>query len=760
MAEPITNEQLIRASQNCETLDDVTNGDENSNATSPGGRVYPTIAKALYQVIQAGGYESFLTESALLASVPSVPKKAAKALDTHKIWYWNGSSWIDTGLSELDQAKADATTKANAAKSEAISSAATDATTKANAAETNAINQAIQFTVRATYKPSSNGVLRVPYTPIGSGVDNDISHFVNNGDHVAYFKDSGLYAEHYTLNGKKLENSNMKLLNVPSIPETKQSVIEILGVTGAVGVGEGWIDVNEKSYGLISSINVPFSPADNGLTEQYILPNGYVLYPPENVDPPVVITPDTTYQQKFPTWVSNGTTTTVYDETGLKATVNKAVLAPFAISEKVAVGVVDDNKWFGVTPLARQMAISTSEAIFPNPDRYLVIIPTYGQSLSVGSGGVPIYTTVDKNPLPNRLLKFKDFSVTFNRTGGSGVIRVIEPSELTDFEPLAAFDLGNNYSGETLAEQMIIQLSNKIDGSGGVRFLTYAAGVGGSTIDQLGQGSDGYQTFMNALTGAKNIAAKKGWKVIVPAFVWQHGESGLTDTGYKTKLSALRTQMQTDIKAITGQSMNVHCYVANPSTARSLTQYASSQAMYELSRDDSSNFTQVGGVYECQPYSDFTHLTTRGYTLLGHKYADAIYYDLINGFGSYKAVTPKIITRTNNVIDIEFYVPKPPLKFMTNDVVYDIANKGFTYTDSTSSATISSVDILPDGKTVRITLSATPTGANKKIRAGWNGSTADYIGRQRTNLCDSNNGKSVMNDDLNHFCLTFEENLA
>lgn len=105
MAEPITKEQLIEASQDAETLGDVVNGDNASNVTSREGRIYPTIAKALYEVIQTGGFEPFLTQAALLASVPTVPKKAAKALDTKKIWYWGGSSWTDTGLSELDQAK-------------------------------------------------------------------------------------------------------------------------------------------------------------------------------------------------------------------------------------------------------------------------------------------------------------------------------------------------------------------------------------------------------------------------------------------------------------------------------------------------------------------------------------------------------------------------------------------------------------------------------------------------------------------------------
>lgn len=104
MADVITKQELIDASEDAHTLEEVVNSDDQTEVTSRLGRVYPSIAKALYSIIQTGGFEPFATEAQLLASVPTVSKKAAKALDTKKIWLWNGSSWVDTGLSELDQA--------------------------------------------------------------------------------------------------------------------------------------------------------------------------------------------------------------------------------------------------------------------------------------------------------------------------------------------------------------------------------------------------------------------------------------------------------------------------------------------------------------------------------------------------------------------------------------------------------------------------------------------------------------------------------
>ena len=67
------------------------------------------------EVIAAGFFKGFATETALKASLPTVSEMRARADDTRKIWRWNRTSaegvtpitgtWIDTGLSDVDQAK-------------------------------------------------------------------------------------------------------------------------------------------------------------------------------------------------------------------------------------------------------------------------------------------------------------------------------------------------------------------------------------------------------------------------------------------------------------------------------------------------------------------------------------------------------------------------------------------------------------------------------------------------------------------------------
>lgn len=48
---------------------------------------------------------NYQTQAALLAFTPTQANYTAKALDTKKVWYWDGTKWNDTGLSEYDLAK-------------------------------------------------------------------------------------------------------------------------------------------------------------------------------------------------------------------------------------------------------------------------------------------------------------------------------------------------------------------------------------------------------------------------------------------------------------------------------------------------------------------------------------------------------------------------------------------------------------------------------------------------------------------------------
>ncbi|MDV7638736.1 hypothetical protein R4611_02355 [Acinetobacter baumannii] len=96
--EIITREQLVNASLDADSLELFISGSDSEDVLTRLGQNYPTLAKLILMLMETGGFEPFLTEAALKASVPTVPKKAAFAMDTGTIWYWNGSAWAASFL--------------------------------------------------------------------------------------------------------------------------------------------------------------------------------------------------------------------------------------------------------------------------------------------------------------------------------------------------------------------------------------------------------------------------------------------------------------------------------------------------------------------------------------------------------------------------------------------------------------------------------------------------------------------------------------
>ena len=80
------------------------------------GLDYDSLPRLVRLLSENGMFKPFETQAQLLAYVPEVAPTAAKALDTKKVWLWKQTGaegvepkvleWIDTGLSEVDLAKA------------------------------------------------------------------------------------------------------------------------------------------------------------------------------------------------------------------------------------------------------------------------------------------------------------------------------------------------------------------------------------------------------------------------------------------------------------------------------------------------------------------------------------------------------------------------------------------------------------------------------------------------------------------------------
>ena len=126
----ITKQELIDAQKDAQTLEDAVNGEPGKLIKSRTGREFYSLASVpqintmtreeisttvapkadkIYVdqlVINANNnITNYQTQAALLAFIPTTANYTAKALDTKKVWLWDGVQWNDTGLSELDLAK-------------------------------------------------------------------------------------------------------------------------------------------------------------------------------------------------------------------------------------------------------------------------------------------------------------------------------------------------------------------------------------------------------------------------------------------------------------------------------------------------------------------------------------------------------------------------------------------------------------------------------------------------------------------------------
>lgn len=185
--QPVTREKLINADIDVENLGKAVNeetivtpryGDQYKSAPltikeieDNGVAAVAALNAKADQVVAQGFYKGYTTEALLLADKPVVAEMRARADDTRKIYRWNRTSaegvtpitgtWVDTGLSELDLAKADATTKANAAEANSKT-----------------------FTVDLLNKQNPNFIkLKDSFKSIGSGLA--LAYYANNLAHPA-----------------------------------------------------------------------------------------------------------------------------------------------------------------------------------------------------------------------------------------------------------------------------------------------------------------------------------------------------------------------------------------------------------------------------------------------------------------------------------------------------------------------------------------------------------------------------------------------
>jgi hypothetical protein len=186
----------------------------------------------------------------------------------------------------------------------------------------------------------------------------------------------------------------------------------------------------------------------------------------------------------------------------------------------------------------------------------------------------------------------------------------------------------------------------------------------------------------------------------------------------------------TDIAAITGQTGTIPMYLSQqhgcpgaPGCTEAMPPFVRptvNNAEWQLGVQHPGNFVCTGPKYQYPPFGDGIHLNVMGYQMLGEKTAQ-VYYQRVIMKQDWQPLYPMSVSRSGNVVTVQFHVPVEPLNWDTTFDAPAIAawknGKGFELYTGTSNTTqtnimISSVAI--SGDSVQITAGATlpTTGLN------------------------------------------------
>ena len=282
--------------------------------------------------------------------------------------------------------------------------------------------------------------------------------------------------------------------------------------------------------------------------------------------------------------------------------------------------------------------------------------------------------------------------------------------------------------------------------------LVSFAGLGGRKLTELGPEDDGasgrvgartpgghWPTLMDDIVRGKAAAAAAGRAYQLPGWIYDQGESegdlmmyygGATSipsvivSSYATKLLAMAVAFDTQARAITGQTRPIPLFITPPSYNQ-----LTPTAMLDVT-DASPLVFMVGPRYQMpsaknasnglagasQNWGNEIHYTPDGQRWIGEMCAKVMHRVLNEGedWQPLRVLSAAKVDATH--IDLVFHVPRPPLVI---DTTLMPKARGFGVTivggdiDASSGTrqTASAAELLPDGRTVRMTFPSIPAGA-------------------------------------------------
>lgn len=254
-------------------------------------------------------------------------------------------------------------------------------------------------------------------------------------------------------------------------------------------------------------------------------------------------------------------------------------------------------------------SIAPSPLPFSIADGQDIALYHYGQSLSIGQEGAPALTTTQP----------------FDSVNGS-------LASLVESTVESAVSAATN------------SVRNADGGTNSRRFVGNSYGLAGADYTNgMRKGTAQYTVLTNNVTSTHSSI---GSDLVVASVSFIHGESDEQDDCngstcvniYRTYLPELLEDLDTDIKAITGQTRDITLFICQMSSWTRYSKERGTVCLEQLAAADESNFIRLVcpkyafGQVGTEPYaSDGVHLNNNGYRLLGDYHGQALAETFVHG---------------------------------------------------------------------------------------------------------------------------------
>jgi hypothetical protein len=403
----------------------------------------------------------------------------------------------------------------------------------------------------------------------------------------------------------------------------------------------------------------------------------------------------------------------------------------------------------------------------------------YGQSLSQGDWEPNIVSNVQKY---NSLMFTGGMRVWENRNQGTIYTALVPAVETAFAYEEGETVVGAETRGETPCSGMADKIVELIDEEDGFAYsdqqyqiLVSAPGMGGTNIATLSdQAGIYYLRLLRDVTNGKRLAEESGKTYWCPAVTWIQGEADvyydMSQEDYYNAMESLFDNLNTDIKAITGQTEDVHFFLYQTQAfdwyfGAKFTYPDVPLAQLQISLDK-PNVHLATPIYHFPHIANDCHFTAVGSKWFGGYFGIA-YKRVVIDKKPFRPINLVSSTVVGNNIYLKFEAPVYPLKFDTVNVVDRGISKGFQIRNIGDRAQNSFLNIITNVEinkynTIKISCSSSPAG--KKLTYAINGTSASDT--SSGNLRDSQDIKFLFKNaiadgaetshDMYNWCPIFE----